>query len=311
MSIKPKLDLSVVLPAYNEGLGIEKTLDTLFDALQTTNFQYEVIVVNDGSTDDTLDYLKKIKLKNKKLRIISSDQNLGHSEAINQGLRHSLGRMVSTMDADLQHPPTELLKMIYLLDRNPTFDVVQGVRKSNYKERWHKKIFSRLYYQIISKITGVNIVPNTPDFRVMSARVVSVINLLPEKQKVLRLLLPHLGFKISYFKYDQAERTTGKSSFSLIRQIDLGTSSIFAFSAKPLRYVTLLGLGTSFLCLIGALGAVLTKAFFSTVPGWTSLVLIILGLNSLLFGAFGLLGEYVGRIYELVLNRPEKPMQEL
>jgi dolichol-phosphate mannosyltransferase len=305
------VDLSVVLPVFNEQDSILDCLGALTKVLDASNLKFEIIAVDDGSTDKTLVALQLYKNSRSELRIISFKKNYGHGEALSRGLQAAHGKLVATMDSDLQHPPKYLTSMIKVLASDSKIDVVQGVRAQGYRENWKKKIFSYLYYRLIKKTIGISVVPNTPDFRMMRRAVVDSINSLPERDKVLRLLLPFLGYKIFYLPYEQSDRKAGESKFSMSKQLNLAMSSIFSFSAKPLRYMSIIGIIASILCLISAIATLFVRLIFRTVPGWTSLVFLMLGLNALLFGLFSILGEYLGRLYELSLKRPTSSYEEL
>lgn len=309
--------LSVVIPAFNEEESIEKCVHDVFSLLEAENIDFELIIVNDGSTDKTLKLCVLMK-KQYKLRIINLETNAGHMAAITAGLEASRGEFIATMDADLQDPPECLIGMyrtIVQLQSKKEFmrriDVVQGFRVDRSSDTAFKRISASLYYKIIGKILGIDLIPHAADFRIMTRECVDSLIKLPERNRIYRLLIPHLGFSIEPYPIVRAERYGGYTKYPLRKMIGLSLDSVFAFSYKPLRMFSYLGLLFSIIFLLGSIATLVISLIVLTVPGWASVVLLLLSANSLLFAGLGLLGEYVGRVYQIVQARPIANWREL
>ena len=190
-------------------------------------------------------------------------------------------------------------------------EVVQAVRLDRSSDSFFKKKTADLYYKWIRIITGVAIAPHSADFRLMSREVVNVINNLPERNKVLRLLIPELGFRVENIEITRAKREYGKTKYNLMRMFNLSIQSVISFTTKPLQILAFFGTLTSLIFLILSIGCALLWYFSKTVPGWTSLALLILATNAGLFASIGILGEYIGRIFTQVQNRPEAIYSEI
>jgi len=302
--------LSVVIPAFNEEESIEKCVHDVSRLCEKENINFEIIIVNDGSTDKTLDLCILMKSKYE-LRIVNLEANSGHMAAITAGLEASRGKFVATMDADLQDPPECLIGMFKTIVQSQNkkelvrrIDVVQGFRVDRSSDTMFKRISASLYYKIIGKTTGIKMIPHAADFRIMTRECVDSLMKLPERNRIYRLLIPHLGFSVEPYPIVRAERFGGQTKYPLRKMVELSLDSLFAFSYKPLRMFSYLGLIFSLIFLLGSIAALVASLIVLTVPGWTSLVLLILSANSLLFAGLGLLGEYVGRIYQVVQARP-------
>lgn len=311
--------LSVVIPVFNEELVIETSIDRIRLILEAERIQFEILVVNDGSTDRTLEVLIRLQ-KVFPLRIINLSKNSGHMNALRAGLEASKGDFIVTIDADLQDPPEaipEMLKMILSPkgekseSYNPSFDVVQAYRADRSSDTFWKRKSASMYYALVKRITGINIIPHAADYRLMKRSVVSQLLLLPEKTLVFRLLIPSLGFRIATFPIERGERYAGKSKYTNWKMLSLAIDSIIGFTNRPLRFLSIAGLASSLILLMGSVLTLAVYVFGDTLPGWPSLVLLILSFNSFLFAGLGLVGEYVGRTYQLVQARPRTYWNEI
>ena len=314
--------LSVVIPAYNEELVIRETITRIAKILRIHDIDNEILVVNDGSTDGTLNEL--IKLKNlHKIRILSLSTNSGHMNAIRVGLEASKGDYVVTLDADLQDPPEAIPKMFDMIssrqaqskqgnnNTQTAIDVVQAFRVNRKTDTYWKKKTASLYYKLIKKITGISLIPHAADYRIMKKNVVKTLIALPEKKLVFRLLIPSLGFKIALFPVERDKRFAGKSKYTNRKMIELAIDSIISFTNRPLRFLAYAGISASIFLFLGSILTLCVYLLGNTIPGWPSLVLLILSFNAFLFAGLGLVGEYVGRIYALAQNRPTTPWIEI
>jgi polyisoprenyl-phosphate glycosyltransferase len=315
--------LSVVIPAYNEELVIVETVNRIVKILKSNGINSEILVVNDGSTDGTLDKLTKLKNQHG-IRILCLTTNSGHMRAIRAGLEASKGDYVLTIDADLQDPPEaipEMFRMISSSHKQSTnetgggiatsYDVVQAFRANRKSDTYLKRKCASLYYKLIKNITGISLIPHAADYRIMKKHVVKTLIALPEQKLVFRLLIPSLGFKVSHFPIDRDKRFAGKSKYTNRKMIALALDSVIGFTNRPLRLLAFAGISASILLFLGSIFTLGIYLFGNTIPGWPSLVLLILSFNAFLFAGLGLVGEYVGRIYVLVQGRPTTPWTEI
>lgn len=313
--------LSVVIPAYNEELVIVETVNRIVKILKSDGINSEILVVNDGSTDGTLDKLTKLKNQHG-IRILCLTTNSGHMRAIRAGLEASKGDYVLTIDADLQDPPEAIPEMFRVISSShkqsvnetgggTSYDVVQAFRADRKSDTYWKRKCASLYYKLIKQITGISLVPHAADFRIMKKHVVKTLIALPEQKLVFRLLIPSLGFKVSYFPINRDKRFAGQSKYTNSKMIGLALDSVIGFTNRPLRLLALAGISASMLLFLGSIFTLGIYLFGNTIPGWPSLVLLILSFNAFLFAGLGLVGEYVGRIYVLVQGRPTTPWKEI
>ena len=311
----------MIIPVYNEQEVISETISRVLKILGDHKIQNEVIIVDDGSTDSTMLILQKVQLK-EKIRIIKIAKNSGHMNAIRVGLEASHGEFIATIDADLQDPPENLPKMYEILTSKPKTtrlspessqtDIVQAFREDRSSDTKLKRDFAKIYYFVVRKLTGISLHPNAADFRIMTREVVNELLKVPSNERVVyRLLIPSLGFNTKMFPIVRAQRYAGKSKYTLTKMVALALDSIIGFTFKPLRLFAYIGLITSFILLLASFLTLIIAIFGSTVPGWPSLVLLLLSINVLLFAGIGLLGEYIGRIYELLQTRPGIKWQEI
>jgi len=311
--------LSVVIPAFNEEDVIEETISRIRKILDKSNIKNEILVINDGSTDKTLEILLRIQQSNS-LRIINLSNNSGHMNALRAGLQASLGGYVVTIDADLQDPPEAIPDMFKLilsqpleyskLDRSP-YDVIQAYRADRTSDTFWKRKSASIYYGLVRKITGIALTPHAADYRLMRRHVVEKLLELPERNLVFRLLIPSLGFRVANFPIDRNKRFAGKSKYTNLKMLGLAIDSVIGFTNRPLRFLAFTGILSSFVLFLGSIFTLLIYIFGDTLPGWPSLVLLILSFNAFLFAGLGLVGEYVGRIYQLVQSRPGISWTEL
>jgi glycosyltransferase involved in cell wall biosynthesis len=303
--------LSIVIPAFNEGEGIRQTLNEVISNVpkKITN-KFEIVVVDDGSTDQTLLELQEMCTSNSSIRVIAMRGNQGHMAAITAGLTAAKGDWILTMDADLQDPPALIGSMIQKAQETDC-DVVQAVRISRDTDSGFKRITSDLYYRWMRYLLGSKSINQGADFRLISREVRDEILSLPEKSKVFRLLIPHLGFKIQTVEFARGERAFGATKYPISRMISLAIDSTVSFSSKPLRSLTVIGGSVSILMFVLSIFTALARLFIPTVSGWTSIVCLILAGNALILASIGVLGEYISKIFVQVQNRPEASWDEV
>ncbi|MEU1177199.1 glycosyltransferase family 2 protein [Streptomyces sp. NPDC005820] len=295
--------LSVVIPMYNEEEVLPALVSRLRPVLAGLGEAYEVVAVDDGSTDRTAELLAAFRLGWPELRIIGLRRNSGHQAALTAGLDRALGAYVVSIDADLQDPPEKIPEMLALA-QGEGLDIVYGIRADRASDTGFKRWTAGLYYRLVRRLAGPAVPAQAGDFRLLGRAAVDALKELPDQQRVYRLLVPWLGFPSGQVTYERAPRPAGQSKYPLGRMIRLAVDSVTGFSAAPLRIATWLG-GFAFLVCMGLMAYTLSAHFLDhTVPGWTSLFTGVLFIGAVQLICVGLLGEYVGRIYTAVQNRP-------
>lgn len=305
--ILSQIELSVVSPFFNEAEALPKFIDELFLNLDSLGIAYEVIMVNDGSTDNSYEKLKLKKSNN--LKIVSLTKNFGHQNALDAGINFAKGSWILTMDSDLQHPPKIIGEMLALA-KAKNVDVVYGTQSHRKKDSFFKRFTAIMYYKLIRILTGISLIPHTSDFRLISKRVCDVIKELPE-EKIFRLLLPSLGFNSTNYFYAANERVAGKSKYTFWKMLKLAVGSAISFSTTPLRIVSGLGFTAAFIAFLWTLVVFNSFRKGEVIAGWTSMTLIILFLGGLQLIAIGLIGEYLARNLDLAKRRPNYVVDKL
>ncbi|MFD0399135.1 glycosyltransferase family 2 protein [Kitasatospora sp. NPDC127121] len=295
--------LSVVMPIYNEQEALPLTVERLRPILDGLAVDYEVVGVDDGSTDATPVVLQKVRQDWPEFRIVRFARNSGHQAALTAGIHRARGDYVVSIDADLQDPPEKIPEMLDLA-REQGFDVVYGVRGDRATDTAFKRRTAGAYYWLMRKLVGKRMPNQAGDFRLLSRAAVEALKQLPEHQPVYRLLVPWLGFPSGEVVYVREERVAGGTHYPLSKMVRLALDSVTNFSAAPLRLATWLGLVSFVVCLALAVYTTLSYALGATVPGWSSLFIGMLFIGAVQLICVGLLGEYVGRIYSAVQARP-------
>ncbi len=295
--------LSVVVPMYNEAAVLGQTLPRMRGALDALGPDYELICVDDGSTDGTAASLRAARSSWPQLRIVRLRANAGHQAALTAGLDVSTGDYVVTIDADLQDPP-ELIGTMLQAAVEGAVDVVYAVRSDRRADSAFKRSTAGVYYKLARRVAGSQVPAHAGDFRLMSRAAVDALRSLPERHRVYRLLIPWLGFPSATVSYTRASRAAGTTKYPLSKMVRLAADSITSFTAAPLRLATWLGAGGFAVCFV--LGIASVVAFFAgaTVPGWASITVALLFLGAVQLLCLGLLGEYVGRLYAETQRRP-------
>ncbi|MDN4524626.1 glycosyltransferase family 2 protein [Fictibacillus fluitans] len=294
---------SVVVPVFNEEEVIEQTYRRLKAVMDTTKEPYELLFVNDGSRDATVEKLLRIRQQDFNVKLIDFSRNFGHQVAISAGMDYARGRAVIVIDADLQDPPELILDMIGKWETG--YDVVYAKRTARKGETLFKKQTASLFYRTLRRMTDIEIPVDTGDFRLLDRKVCDELKGIQEKNRFVRGLVSWVGFRQTAVEYERDERAAGATKYPLKRMIKLSLDGITSFSYKPLKLASYGGMALSIVGFVYML-AVLFQTFFTetTVPGWSSLVVI-----QLLFGGFvlmilGMMGEYIGRIYDETKDRP-------
>lgn len=300
--------ISIVIPAYNEAENIEPMLARLLPVLEKYS-DYEVIFVDDGSQDATIQKLDDIREKNSKINYISFSRNFGHQYALRAGIDYATGDCVISMDGDLQHPPELIDEMIK--EWLNGYDIVYTVRKDTQSVSLFKKVTSNLFYKVFSFFSGLKLPQGTADFRLMDKKVCSVFSSLKENNLFLRGMVFWMGFKQKAIPYTAEKRFAGTSSYTLRKMFAFAVLGATSFSVKPLRLAIYLGL------LIAAFGGVFTayvlyqKLFSgSVITGWASLMSVMLILGGVQLFMMGIIGEYIGMIFMETKKRPKYIVQK-
>lgn len=288
---------------YNEEEVIEVTYNRLRTVLQTLGETYEIVFVNDGSRDRTATLVRQICARDRAVKLVDFSRNFGHQIAVTAGMDHSSGRTVVLIDADLQDPPEIILDMVAKWREG--YDVVYGKRMERKGETWFKKTTAAMFYRMLRSMTSVNIPVDTGDFRLMDRKVCDALTQMRERSRFIRGMVSWAGFKQASVEYVREERFAGETKYPLRKMLRLSLDAITSFSTKPLKIAGILGFllsAAGFIYLI----IVLCQHFFTdtTTPGWTSLIAISLLFNGITLSLLGVLGEYIGRIYEETKGRP-------
>ncbi len=295
--------LSVVVPVYNEQEVIGETLKRLRQVLDAMAVEYEIVFVNDGSRDNTLQILRPACEADTRLKLINFSRNFGHQTAITAGMDLASGDAVVIIDADLQDPP-EVIPDMFALWKDG-YEVVYGKRIHRKGETFFKRATAQMFYRLLSVMTDVTIPVDTGDFRLIDRKVVEALRRTPERNRYVRGLISWLGFKQTAYEYVREERFAGKTKYPLRKMIKLAVDAITSFSVKPLRIAGVLGLILSvfgFAYTVYVVIAKLCGAVFS--DGWASTICIVLLLGGFILIMLGIMGQYIGRIYDEVRARP-------
>ncbi|MGG1638194.1 glycosyltransferase family 2 protein [Paenibacillus sp. MCAF9] len=294
---------SIIVPMYNEEEVIEHTYERLKLVMDSTNECYELIFVNDGSKDRTVELISMICDFDPNVRMINFSRNFGHQIAISAGMDYAQGDAIVVIDADLQDPPEVIIDMIAKWKEG--FEVVYGKRLKRKGETMFKKITAKLFYRTLRSLTNVDIPVDTGDFRLIDRKVCDVLRGLKEKNRFVRGLVSWIGFRQTMVEYEREERFAGETKYPLKKMISFAIDGITSFSYKPLKIATYVGFTLSITSFLYLLVVIFQKLFTgTTIAGWASIVAVNLLFNGIILMLLGIIGEYIGRIYEESKNRP-------
>ncbi len=297
-------ELSVVIPIFNEAHNIpelHKRLKSVFEQLKK---DYEIIFVNDGSSDESLGLLVQLHQAHKgNVRVVNLARNFGHQLAITAGLSYSKGKAVVIMDADLQDPPEVITDFVKKWEEG--YEIVYGRRSEREGETYFKKATASLFYKMIRATTAIDIPENVGDFYLLDRKIVDIINSLRERHRFMRGLVAWVGFKRIGVDYVRKPRFTGKTKYSFWKMVKFSIDAMTSFSFTPLRFVSWLGAIISVIAVFGILLIIYLKLFTNvTVVGWSSLMVVVLFIGGVQLLATGIIGEYIARIGDDVKSRP-------
>lgn len=294
---------SIIVPLYNEELVIEETYKRLTEVMARTGEPYELVFVNDGSRDKTEQLAKQIIEKDKHVCLINFSRNFGHQTAISAGMDNARGQAVVVIDADLQDPPEVILQMIEKWKEG--YDVVYGKRLARKGETVFKKVTAKVFYRFLSSLTNIDIPTDTGDFRLIDRKVCDAMKTIKEKNRYIRGLVSWVGFKQTSVEYVREERFAGETKYPLKKMLKFASDAVTSFSDKPLRIAAYLGNTISIVSFLYLLYVVIRKLTVGDFgEGWASIVAISLFFNGIILVVLGIIGEYIGRIYDECKNRP-------
>jgi dolichol-phosphate mannosyltransferase len=292
--------LSIVAPFYNEEQSAHAFYERVVKALEA--FEIELVLVNDGSKDATLERLRAIAADDERVKVVDLSRNFGHQAALTAGLEHARGDVVVMLDSDLQDPPELIPRMVD--EWRGGSDIVYAVRETRSGETKFKLATAHAFYRLFAKITRLELTPDSGDFRLMSRRALDALLSMPERNRFLRGMTVWVGFRQSAVKYHRDPRLAGETKFTFSKMLRFSLDAISSFSHAPLQAATLLGFVVSILAFLAIPATIIARFTGAFVPGWASALIVVLLLGGIQLITVGLIGEYVGRIYDEVKRRP-------
>ncbi|KGF47910.1 glycosyltransferase [Veillonella montpellierensis DNF00314] len=294
--------LSIVVPVYNEEDNIKVFYDAVVTEMNALAYDYEVIFVDDGSSDSSSLLLRDLARKDCRVKVLLLARNFGHQLALTCGLDYATGEAVITMDGDMQHPPALIPQLVQLWEQG--YDVVRTIRDSTEDASWAKAITSKYYYKLMNKMAEVPIVEGGSDFRLMNRKSLETLKRFREHGRFLRGIVGDLGYRQAELHFVAPPRFAGKSKFSIRKMIRFALDGIAAFSRAPLRMALYVGILCGLLSLLMILHILYVYFSGEAVNGWTTLGMAIFFLGGIQLIGIGIIGEYVGRVFEEVKHRP-------
>ena len=295
--------ITAMIPAYNEEQCIGTLYSTLQPILQQTNYEYEILFINDGSTDGTLEIIKQLRDKDPKVSYISLSRNFGKETAMAAGFDYASGDAVVILDAEMQHPPELIPDMLSLWERG--YDDVYGRRKSRESESFMKRITSKIFYRLLQKLTHITILKDTGDFRLLSRRAVNAIKQYKETRRYTKGIFSLIGYRKTEILFDCKPRLAGATKWSYLKLINLAVEGVTSFTSSPLRLSTLTCLFVVFLGIIYMLFIVIKRLVIGDpVIGFPSIIAVIIILGGMQLVSLGIIGEYLARVFDETKRRP-------
>jgi glycosyltransferase involved in cell wall biosynthesis len=297
------MKLSVVLPVRDEAQVIPDLVPRLTSALDALDEQWEVLFIDDGSRDSSWALLEAAAEHDERIRAIRFSRGFGHQIALSAGLRLATGDAVVTMDSDLQHPPEAIRSLVAKAAEG--YDVVYAIRTEKDSESWFKRRSAHLFYWLLGRLTALDLPQAGGDFRYMSRRVVDALLAMPERNRFLRGMTRWTGYEQTTVEYERAPRAAGSSKYTLRKMVAFGWDAVVSFSSVPLRIASVLGIVFSFLGLLYLAYVIAIRLFTEqAVAGWTSVVAAVVVLGGVQLLCLGIIGQYLGRMYEEIKGRP-------
>ena len=301
--------LSIIIPSYNEEGNIEHTADVVSNVLESNNIDFEIVFINDGSSDSTWEKMSALALERENISAVNFSRNFGKESAVFAGLEVAKGDACVLMDCDLQHPPETIIEM-YNLWKNNDLDVVEGRKKDRGKENFLYKGFSLLFYKIINKASGLDMAAAS-DFKLIDRKVVDALNRMPERLTFFRAMSSWVGFKTEKVYFEVAERAEGESKWSVRSLIKYAVNSITSFTSAPLQLVTGIGVITFIISIILGINTLYNKIWGNSAAGFPTVIILQLLTTSIIMFSLGIIGFYISKIYEEIKNRPRYIISEI
>ncbi len=309
MTAGAEVTVSVIIPIYDEEESLPTLAERLSSTLESTGESWEVIFINDGSTDDSKEIIRRLHERDPRFKSVAFSRNFGHQVAISCGLDYARGRAVIAMDGDLQDPP-ELLPDLLTRWRDG-YEVVYAVRQER-KENIFKRVAYKGFYWLMKKISYLDIPLDSGDFSLMDRKVVDLLRDMPERNRFIRGLRSWVGFRQTGYEYERGARYAGRSKYDLARLMRLAFDGLVSYSFVPLRLVSNVGLFVSVSALVFMVYLLVSRlSGDQIIQGWTSTVVIVLFLGGIQLLALGIIGEYLGRVFEEVKGRPRYVVGEV
>jgi dolichol-phosphate mannosyltransferase len=298
-----QLDCSVVVSVYNEQEGIENFYLTLVAVLNTMSINYEIIMVDDGSSDQTFTILNVLAKDYKSMKIITFSKNFGHEAAMVAGIDYALGKVVICMDSDLQHPPDMIPKMLQKYREG--YQIINMVRSKRANESWRQQFFSGLFYKLLNKMSKIKIAENASDFFLISHRVASILRTdYRERTRFLRGIIQIVGFSKTILEYEAPQRLAGKSKYSFFKLLKLFFTAISSFSKIPLLLGIITGLIFIFISVILLLYSLIMWILERPLSGYTLIIFFLCAFTGIQLFIIGILGQYIGNLFDEIKGRP-------
>ena len=302
--MSPSTDLSLIIPVLNEEENINELYHRISSSLEPAKIKYEIIFVDDCSTDRSYEFIESLSKSNNSVRAIRFSRKFGYQESIYCGLEHSIGENVITMDSDLQHPPELILDLINKAKEG--YDIVNMVRNKTIKKSYITKIGSSFFYKIINYLSPTKIVNESADFRLYSRKVVDSLKLFPERGIFLRGLVGWMGFKQTDIRFNEQIRKHGESKFNFMRLIKFSLVAITSFSTSPLYFSIYTGFILSSIGIVYGIKIIIDQIFLGAVynEGWASIIILLLFIGGLIMIMLGIIGIYLSVIFNEIKMRP-------
>lgn len=295
--------ISVVIPMYFEELVAEECYNRLTKVMQDNNYNYELIFINDGSRDKTIDILKRIARADAKVKVIDFSRNFGHQTAVTAGIDYSKGDAVVIIDADLQDPPELIYDMVKLWQQG--FDVVYAKRKKRKGETFFKLTTAKYFYKFLAYMSDIEIPKNTGDFRLIDRKVADAFSSMKERNRFVRGMISWVGYNQTYVEYERDERFAGETKYPLKKMINFAADGIIAFSSKPLKLIMSIGFIAVIIPFIVLIYSLVYRFSGHDIErGWTSIMVAITFFSGVQMLSLGVVGQYIARIYDESKSRP-------
>ena len=305
------LSYSIIVPIYNEEANIAALYSRLCQVMQELDGATELVLIDDGSRDRSLEMIRQLHAQDARVSYLSFARNFGHQIAVTAGLNFARGQAVIVMDADLQDPPELLPELIERWQAG--YQVVYAQRSQRQREPWLKRFLAHWFYRILRHLADVEIPIDTGDFCLMDRRVVDLLNTMPERNRYIRGLRAWVGYRQTAVRFDRAPRHAGSVKYTFSKSLALAINSLVGFSKVPLRLSTYLGLAAGAVSLLMSLLVLYWRIFAPRSPltGYTIITVVVFFLGAVQLISIGILGEYVGRIYEEIKGRPLYTLSEV